>query len=127
MRISDWSSDVCSSDLIRGSRWDYDNWAAMGCAGWSYNDVLPYFRRSEGNVRGGDDYHGGEGPLTVSDQKWANTSSRDFVASAAALQSPAHSAFNCARQAGFGLYQFTQCRGAQLLIASCRDRVSQTL
>src|SRR3546814_19541523 len=65
MRISDWSSDVCSSDLIRGSRWDYDNWAAMGCAGWSYNDVLPYFRRSEGNVRGGDDYHGGEGPLTV--------------------------------------------------------------
>src|SRR3546814_7262267 len=69
MRISDWSSDVCSSDLIRGSRWDYDNWAAMGCAGWSYNDVLPYFRRSEGNVRGGDDYHGGEGPLTVSDQE----------------------------------------------------------
>src|SRR3546814_20855145 len=111
MRISDWSSDVCSSDLIRGSRWDYDNWAAMGCAGWSYNDVLPYFRRSEGNVRGGDDYHGGEGPLTVSDQKWAHASSRDFVASAAALQFPENADFNGERQEGLGPYPVPQRGG----------------
>src|SRR3546814_248005 len=111
------SSAINAMIYIRGSRWDYDNWAAMGCADWSYNDVLPYFRRSEGNVRGGDDYHGGEGPLTVSDQKWANASSRDFVASAAALQLPENSDFNGARQEGFGLYQVTQ-RGGERWSAS---------
>ena len=111
------SSAINAMIYIRGNRWDYDNWAAMGCSGWAYGDVLPYFRRSEGNVRGGDALHGGDGPLTVSDQKWSNTTSRAFVASAAALQLPENADFNGERQEGFGLYQVTQ-RGGERWSAS---------
>ena len=105
------SSAINAMVYIRGNRWDYDNWAALGCSGWSYEDVLPYFRRSEGNIRGADDYHGGVGPLSVSDQKWPNPTSSAFVDSAAQLQLPQNADFNGERQEGFGLYQVTQKGG----------------
>ena len=63
------SSAINAMLYVRGNAWDYDNWAAMGCDGWCYADVLPVFKRSEHNVRGGDDFHGGDGPLWVSDQR----------------------------------------------------------
>ena len=50
---------------IRGHRSDYDDWAALGCKGWSYADVLPYFRRAEGNQNGGDAWHGHELMVTT--------------------------------------------------------------
>lgn len=53
--------------FIRGHRWDYDNWAAMGAQGWDYASVLPYFRRMETNERGADDWRGGDGPLSVAE------------------------------------------------------------
>src|SRR4051812_7046398 len=53
------SSAINAMLYLRGNAWDYDNWAAMGCDGWSYADVLPAFKRSEGNERGASDYHGG--------------------------------------------------------------------
>ncbi|MFM1982678.1 MAG: hypothetical protein RJB22_1397, partial [Pseudomonadota bacterium] len=62
------SSAVNAMLYIRGCAWDYDNWAALGATGWGYQDVLPVFRRAEGNVRGADAYHGADGPLSVSDQ-----------------------------------------------------------
>jgi choline dehydrogenase-like flavoprotein len=96
---------------IRGHRWDYDNWAARGCTGWSYEDVLPYFRRAEHNVRGADEYHGDGGPLWVSDQLWPNPASVAFVEAAASLQLGRNNDFNGARQEGFGLYQVTQRDG----------------
>lgn len=105
------SSAINAMVYIRGNRWDYDNWAALGCTGWAYDDVLPWFKRSEGNIRGGDDFHGGEGPLSVSDQKWSNPASNAFVGSAANLQLPKNSDFNGERQEGFGLYQVTQKDG----------------
>lgn len=106
------SSAINAMVYIRGNAWDYDNWAgALGCDGWAFDDVLPYFKRSEGNIRGGDAFHGGEGPLSVSDQKWANPTSRAFIESAAALQLPQTDDFNDANQAGFGLYQVTQKDG----------------
>ncbi|WP_338446669.1 GMC family oxidoreductase N-terminal domain-containing protein [Pelagerythrobacter marensis] len=105
------SSAINAMIYIRGHRWDYDNWAALGCTGWSYDDVLPYFKRAEANVRGADDFHGDAGPLHVSDQKWANPGSLAFVESAAALQLPRNDDFNGARQEGFGLYQVTQKGG----------------
>ncbi|MBT8388195.1 MAG: GMC family oxidoreductase N-terminal domain-containing protein [Altererythrobacter sp.] len=105
------SSAINAMVYIRGNAWDYDNWAAMGCAGWAYQDVLPYFKRSEGNIRGGDEYHGGDGPLSVSDQKWPNPTSTAFVESAAQLQLPRNSDFNDDNQEGFGLYQVTQKDG----------------
>ena len=105
------SSAINAMVYIRGNRWDYDNWAAMGCTGWAYTDVLPYFRRAEGNVRGEDHYHGRKGPLAVSNQRWPNPASRAFVESAAALQLPRNDDFNGPRQEGFGLYQVTQKNG----------------
>lgn len=96
---------------IRGNAWDYDNWAALGCEGWAWADVLPWFKRSECNVRGGDDFHGGDGPLWVSEQVSPYQGTIDFVEAAASLQIPRNDDFNGARQAGVGLYQVTQKNG----------------
>ena len=105
------SSAINAMIYIRGHAFDYDQWAALGASGWSYADVLPYFKRSEGNERGADQWHGGDGPLNVMDQRWPNVTSRRFVESAAALQLPRTPDFNGAQQEGFGLYQVTQKGG----------------
>ncbi len=105
------SSAINGMVYIRGNRWDYDNWAALGCSGWAYDDVLPFFKRCESNGRGADQFHGGGGPLSVMDQRWANPTSHAFVESAAALQLPVNGDFNGAKQDGFGLYQVTQKGG----------------
>ncbi len=105
------SSAINAMIYIRGHAFDYDQWAALGASGWSYADVLPYFKRSEGNERGADEWHGGDGPLNVMDQRWPNVTSRRFVESAAALQLPRTPDFNGAQQEGFGLYQVTQKGG----------------
>lgn len=105
------SSAINAMIYIRGAAFDYDQWAALGANGWSYADVLPYFKRSEGNERGGDAFHGGDGPLNVMDQRWPNVTSRRFVESAASLQLPRNDDFNGAQQDGFGLYQVTQKGG----------------
>ncbi|MGI9387191.1 MAG: GMC family oxidoreductase, partial [Methyloligellaceae bacterium] len=73
-RILDWprgktlggSSSINGLLYIRGHRSDYDHWRQLGNTGWSYEDVLPYFKRSENQERGADDYHGSGGPLSVS-------------------------------------------------------------
>src|SRR5690606_13638659 len=105
------SSAINAMVYIRGHQFDYDQWCALGATGWSYADVLPYFKRSEGNERGADDYHGGDGPLNVMDQRWPNVTSRRFVESAAALQLPRTDDFNRPNNEGFGLYQVTQKAG----------------
>ncbi len=110
------SSAINAMVYIRGNAWDYDNWEAMGATGWSHKDVLPWFRRAEGNSRAGssaefDAHHGGDGPLSVVDQKWANPGSHAFVEAARRLQLPLNSDFNGARQDGFGIYQTTQKDG----------------
>jgi choline dehydrogenase-like flavoprotein len=105
------SSAINAMVYIRGTPWDYDHWAAAGCGGWSFADVLPYFLRSEGNARGADDLHGADGPLPVEDQRWPNPGSLAFLAGAASLQLPANQDFNGPQQDGFGLYQVTQRRG----------------
>jgi choline dehydrogenase-like flavoprotein len=105
------SSAINAMVYIRGNKWDYDNWAALGCDGWSYDDVLPYFKRSEGNERGGDAFHGGDGPLNVMDQHYSNPGSSAWIEAAAQLQLPRNNDFNGAAQEGFGLYQVTQKGG----------------
>lgn len=111
------SSAINAMIYIRGNRWDYDNWAALGCAGWSYDDVLPFFKRAERNVRGADEFHGAEGPLWVSDQRWPNRGSLAFIDAAAQLQLARNRDFNGEKQEGFGLYQVTQ-RGGERWSAS---------
>lgn len=105
------SSAVNAMLYVRGCAWDYDNWDALGAKGWSYKDVLPVFRRAEGNVRGGDAWHGADGPLSVSDQLWPNPGSVDFVEAGAELQLPRNPDFNGKQFEGVGLYQVTQRGG----------------
>jgi choline dehydrogenase-like flavoprotein len=105
------SSAINAMVYIRGHAFDYDQWESLGATGWSYADVLPWFKRAEHNERGADDFHGSGGPLNVMDQRWPNVTSRRFVESAAALQLPRTADFNGASQEGFGLYQVTQKAG----------------
>ena len=105
------SSAINAMVYIRGNAWDYDNWAALGCTGWAYEDVLPYFKRAEHNERGADAFHGDHGPLNVADQHHANPGSLAFVEAATQLQLPHNADFNGAKQDGFGLYQVTQKGG----------------
>ena len=105
------SSAINAMVYIRGHKWDYDNWAALGCDGWSYDDVLPYFKKAESNERGEDAYPGAGGPLFVSNQRSPNPTSLAFVEAAAELQLRTNDDFNGERQEGFGLYQVTQRDG----------------
>jgi choline dehydrogenase-like flavoprotein len=105
------SSAINAMLYLRGNAWDYDNWAALGCTGWSYEDVLPVFKRAECNARGGDDYHGDSGPLHVGDQTSPHAGSLEFVEAARNLQIPIRDDFNGARQDGAGMFQVTQHNG----------------
>jgi choline dehydrogenase-like flavoprotein len=105
------SSAVNGMVYIRGNKWDYDNWAALGCAGWAWDDVLPVFKRQEDNARGADACHGTGGPLHVSDQIAPSPVGEAFVEAASRLQLPLNDDFNGRRQEGFGLYQVTQYKG----------------
>mgnify|MGYP002630915613 CR=1 FL=1 len=105
------SSAINAMLYIRGHPGDYDDWAKQGCGGWSFDEVLPYFRKSEGNSRGGDDLHGGDGPLRVSDQQSPRAISEAFVEAAGQCQVRHNPDFNGPEQEGAGLYQVTQFWG----------------
>lgn len=112
-RVLGGSSAINGMIYIRGHRADYDGWAAMGCTGWGYEDVLPYFRRSERNRREGIDpaLHGTEGELSVADLRDANPVDRDFIEAAGQLQLRPCADFNVPEPEGMGLYQVTQKDG----------------
>ena len=105
------SSSINAMIYIRGHRSDYDEWADMGCDGWSYADVLPYFRKSEDNSRGASAYHGAGGPLRVERPRDAAPVMRAFVAAAGQAGYPETDDFNGPDQEGAGLYDLTQKRG----------------
>ena len=104
-------SSVNAAIYIRGQRSDYDGWAQAGAAGWSYRDVLPYFRRAEGNDRLSDAWHGTAGPLGVSDLRQITDLTRAFVRSAQEAGIPFTPDFNGARQRGVGFNQTTTRNG----------------
>lgn len=105
------SSSINAMIYIRGNRADYDGWAAAGATGWSYADVLPYFRRSEDNERGEDLYHGVDGPLTVSEGRSRHPLASAFVQAAQQAGHKANDDFNGETQEGVGRYQLTQRGG----------------
>lgn len=107
------SSSINAMCYIRGVAADYDAWAAGGADGWHWDNVLPYFRRSEGNVRGSDAFHGGDGPLSVSDLRHVNPLTRVFIEAGRQAGLSVNDDFNGARQEGVGLYQVTQRNGAR--------------
>ncbi len=77
------SSSINGLIYIRGQRQDFDLWRQLGNAGWSYDDVLPYFRKAENQEHGADDFHGGDGPLAVSDLRTDHPLHDAFIAAGA--------------------------------------------
>ncbi|MEZ7829649.1 MAG: choline dehydrogenase [Brachymonas denitrificans] len=105
------SSAINAMIYIRGHRHDYDHWAALGNAGWSYDDVLPYFILSENNERYRDRWHGNSGPLHVSDLRSDSPFHARYLEAARQAGLPLAGDFNGAEQEGVGLYQVTQKDG----------------
>ncbi|KVZ17403.1 GMC family oxidoreductase [Burkholderia stagnalis] len=105
------SSAINAMVYIRGHRSDYDHWAALGNHGWSYDDVLPYFRLSEHNERFDDAWHGRDGPLWVSDLRTGNPFHERYLEAARQAGLPLTDDFNGAQQEGIGIYQVTQKQG----------------
>ena len=105
------SSAINGLIYMRGQREDYDHWRALGNVGWGYDDVLPYFIRSEHNERGAGPFHGGDGPLRVSDIAQRHRLIDAFIDGAASLGVPRNDDFNGRTQEGAGYFQLTTWKG----------------
>lgn len=123
------SSAINAMIYTRGHPLDYDEWARLGCVGWSWDEVLPYFRRAENNQRGADAWHGDAGPLSVTDLRYRNPFSKRFVQAAQEAGYPLTRDFNGAQQEGIGFYQVTQRDGRRCSVARAYiyDRVRANL
>jgi choline dehydrogenase len=97
--------------FLRGAPSDFDGWEVLGAKGWGYQDVLPYFKRMEHNMRGADAYRGQGGPMCISDIKKPSASSEAFVAACARLQHPVNPDFNGERIDGVGTVQLNVRNG----------------
>jgi choline dehydrogenase-like flavoprotein len=112
---------------IRGHRSDYDQWAALGNRGWSFDELLPYFKKNENNERGGDHLHGDSGPLHVSDCRNYYPINERFLAAAGEAGFPATDDFNGEQHEGTGFYQFTikdgkRCSASHAYLRPARSR-----
>ena len=102
------SSSTNAMAYVRGNRADYDDWAALGNEGWSYNDVLPYFTRHEDNADINNRYHGQNGELHVEfPNRYRSPFAESFVNACAEQGFARNDDYNGERQAGAGLFQFT--------------------
>jgi choline dehydrogenase-like flavoprotein len=97
--------------FVRGQALDFDGWAQMGNRGWSFADVLPYFRKLENFEGGADEWRGGDGPLHVERVHEQNPLSEAFIAAGEQAGFPRNPDYNGAEQDGFGYYQVNQRRG----------------
>ena len=104
------SSSINGMVYIRGQAEDFDHWRQLGNTGWSFDDVLPYFKRAEHQVRGGDQFHGSGGPLCVSDVE-RHPIAEAFIDSTMALGYERNDDFNGAGQDGVGYHQTTTRNG----------------
>jgi len=111
------SSSVNAMIYARGHRADYDHWASEGNSGWSFDDVLPYFKRSENNERGADALHGSGGPLNVKDLTSPNPFASLFVQAGVQAGFRENHDFNGTEQEGVGVYQVTHKDGERFSAA----------
>ena len=126
------SSSMNAMMYVRGNRADYDGWARGGAAGWSYDEVLPYFKRSEDNAEFHDSYHGVGGEQHVTSSRWLSTHWEPFLESAAAVGIPRIADCNGPEQDGGVLVQTTTRRGrrwsaADAFLAPVRTRPGLTI
>ncbi len=96
---------------VRGQPEDYDRWAELGNEGWSYAEVLPYFKKSEDNSRGASEYHGVGGPQKVSDLRLRRPIAEHFIKAATECGIPLNDDYNGAQQEGVGYFQQTAYNG----------------
>lgn len=123
------SSSINGLIYIRGQHEDYDHWAELGNEGWGYRDVLPYFRRSEGNQRGSNAFHGGTGSLKVSDVGAQHELIEAFIAGAGERGVPRNEDFNGIEQEGVGYYQLNthkgwRCSAAKAFLTPAKSRTN---
>jgi choline dehydrogenase len=110
-RVLGGSSSVNGMCYVRGHARDFDRWAQTGCRGWSYDDVLPYFRRAETHAGGADEFHGDSGPLHVTLGESSNPLCQAFIAAGLQAGYPRSDDANGAQQEGFGRVDRTTHRG----------------
>ena len=101
------SSSLNGLLYIRGQAEDYDNWVDLGNKGWSYKEVLPYFKKSENNERGANQFHGSDGPLSVSNIRVKRKICELFIDAAEQTGIPRNEDFNGGDQEGVGYFQLT--------------------
>lgn len=104
-------SSVNAMIYIRGSAEDYNEWRGLGCDGWGWDDVLPFFKKSECNDTLSDPYHGIDGPIKVSNAWYGIPTNLAFVKAGQEIGLPYNHDFNGQRQAGIGFYQSTCFKG----------------
>ena len=125
------SSSINAMLYVRGHRWDYDHWSELGNEGWSYNEILPYFKKAEHNEMFDNDFHGQDGPLNVSKIRHENNPVKDFVKSGSEVFGY-NEDFNGVNQEGIGFYQCTQkngkrCSTAKAYLVPILDRDNLTV
>jgi len=125
-RVLGGGSSVNGMVYMRGCPEDYDNWAAQGAPGWSYNEVLPYFSRAEDNERFGGPVHGEGGPLAVSDQRCTHYLTKAWLRACQDIGINYNADFNSGTQAGCGLYQVTMRNGRRCSTAVAYLRAAKT-
>ena len=111
---------------VRGSPVDYSIWQQKGARGWSYDEVLPYFKKAEKQGRGADHYHGGDGPLAVEDCAWSNPIADAFIQSCIATGIPRNDDFCGKELEGAGYYQYTTNNGRRSSTAVAYLRPAQS-
>jgi choline dehydrogenase len=111
------SSSMNAMLYVRGSPMDYDAWEAQGAPGWGFSSVLPYFLRSEDNVRGASEFHGSGGPLRVSEQRSPRPLNRRLLAACGAAGIPQIADYNGPEQDGASMFQVTQRDGKRFSAA----------
>ncbi|MGX0878605.1 choline dehydrogenase [Roseovarius sp. MBR-154] len=126
------SSSLNGLLYVRGQPQDYDRWAQMGNPGWSWDDVLPLFKRSERQERGADDYHGDQGTLSVSNMRLQRPICDAWVAAAQEAGYPFNPDYNGATQEGVGYFQLTtrngrRCSAAVAFLNPVRGRENLTI
>ena len=121
------SSSINGMLYVRGNALDYDGWAQLGCLGWSYNDILPYFKKSENRETGADEYRGSGGLLNVADLTEKYELLDAIIEAGTECGYPANLDYNGKSQEGFGYFQLTQKNGVRhstkrAFLDSAKDR-----